>query len=194
MPKILKTSEDWAKTELKDIQILDPDGWNRRDLQFSWYEELITREEFHRRLMQSTIMGKFKRHKTIKKDNTPPVDKKDMELYIDEDNLNAEMIDQPLRYKKYLTEKARVSHKVKSIKAKLEFTKAEKRLEAAKTGARVKELDSMVTTDPEVMQLQKELYSAEEEYDIIDGVCRAFYQRAELLKEISTNRRRELLD
>ena len=118
----------------------------------------------------------------------------DLELYIDEENLNAELMDQPLRYKKFLTEKAKLGHKVKAIKAQLEIIKAEKRLEGTKTGARVKELDAMVTADEEVKQLQKELFQAEEEYDTVDGICRAFYQRGELLKELSTNKRREFLD
>ncbi len=51
----LKTSEEWQK--LCKAEVLDPDGWDRdpQNYQFSWYEELITRGEFERRLGSSTI-------------------------------------------------------------------------------------------------------------------------------------------
>ena len=49
----MKTSEEWQ--ELCRIEILDPDGWDRQNYQFSWHEELITREEFERRLVSSTV-------------------------------------------------------------------------------------------------------------------------------------------
>ena len=49
----LKTSEKWQK--LCRVEILDPDGWDRKNYQFSWHEELITRQEFKNRLIQSTV-------------------------------------------------------------------------------------------------------------------------------------------
>ena len=48
----LKTSEEWQK--LCNIKVLDPDGWDRKNFQFSWYEESISREEFLNRLLIST--------------------------------------------------------------------------------------------------------------------------------------------
>ena len=52
-----RTSEEWQK--LCKITILDPDGWDRspENYQYSWYEELITREEWERRMVYSTVMG-----------------------------------------------------------------------------------------------------------------------------------------
>jgi hypothetical protein len=50
----LKTSEEWNKTE--DYVILDPDGWDRRDFKYSWFEELISLEEFNRRVCSSSIL------------------------------------------------------------------------------------------------------------------------------------------
>ncbi len=50
-----RTSETWAAQ--LGAEVLDPDGWDRRNFIFSWHEELITREEFDRRYMRSTIMG-----------------------------------------------------------------------------------------------------------------------------------------
>lgn len=49
----LKTSEEWQK--LCTIIILDPDGWDRTNYQYSWYEELIIKKEFEKRLCTSTI-------------------------------------------------------------------------------------------------------------------------------------------
>lgn len=65
----LKTSDEWypivqqkwEEREGKQFIIYDPDGWDRRHYQYSWYEELITEKEFGLRVMQSTCM--FKRIK-----------------------------------------------------------------------------------------------------------------------------------
>ena len=52
----LKTSEEWQK--LCKAEVLDPDGWDRKNFQFSWYEENISRSEFEKRLVLSTIQAK----------------------------------------------------------------------------------------------------------------------------------------
>ena len=53
----LKTSAEWEKMpEFKDITILDPDGWDRKNYQYSFYEEKIPIEEFRRRLAPSTCI------------------------------------------------------------------------------------------------------------------------------------------
>lgn len=53
----LKTSVEWEAKGLKThgLIILDPDGWDRQNFQFSYREELITKEEFKKRAMISTI-------------------------------------------------------------------------------------------------------------------------------------------
>ncbi len=52
-----KTSKEWEELipDKYKLAILDPDGWDRKNYQFSFYEELITKEEFNRRLSSSTI-------------------------------------------------------------------------------------------------------------------------------------------
>jgi len=50
----VKTSEEWQKES--NVTIYDPDGWDRKNFQYSWYEELITRAEFEHRAMYSTCM------------------------------------------------------------------------------------------------------------------------------------------
>jgi hypothetical protein len=53
--KELKTSEEWQK-ECKDILIvLDADGWDRKNFQYSWYEEKISKQEFCKRTSTSTV-------------------------------------------------------------------------------------------------------------------------------------------
>lgn len=54
---VKKTSEEWKEILHPHLTILDPDGWDRRNWQFSWYEEQITAEEFERRCGQSTTQG-----------------------------------------------------------------------------------------------------------------------------------------
>jgi hypothetical protein len=51
----LRTSEDWQK--ICDVLVYDADGWDRKNYQFSWYQEKITREEFEKRLFRSTVIG-----------------------------------------------------------------------------------------------------------------------------------------
>jgi hypothetical protein len=49
---MLKTSEDWQKE--CNVIIYDADGWDRKNFQYSWHEELISKNEFERRLSSST--------------------------------------------------------------------------------------------------------------------------------------------
>jgi len=57
--EIKKTSSEWIK-EVGYI-ILDPDGWDRNNFDFSFNKEKITNEEFKKRLNASTVMRKFKK-------------------------------------------------------------------------------------------------------------------------------------
>ena len=51
-----KTSKEWSKKFKIRLghEILDPDGWDRKNFDYSFYEEKITREEFNKRMMYST--------------------------------------------------------------------------------------------------------------------------------------------
>lgn len=53
----LRPSSEW-QTMFSDIIVRDPDGWNRQNYQFSWFEEHITIEEYKNRIMYSTCMFK----------------------------------------------------------------------------------------------------------------------------------------
>jgi hypothetical protein len=53
MSKILRTSEEWQKL-LPDQIVLNPNGWDKTNFQFSWFEELITAEQYFERTLIST--------------------------------------------------------------------------------------------------------------------------------------------
>lgn len=48
-----KTSAEW-QAQFPAPQVRDPDGWDRRNWEFSWHQELITQEEYERRVSAST--------------------------------------------------------------------------------------------------------------------------------------------
>lgn len=58
----MKTSDKWLELieESERPMIYDADGWDRSNFQYSFYEELITKEEFNQRLMMSTCLIKTK--------------------------------------------------------------------------------------------------------------------------------------
>lgn len=51
---VLKTSKDWNL--IRQAIIMDPDGWDRKNYDYSFNVELITEEEFNRRLFASSQM------------------------------------------------------------------------------------------------------------------------------------------
>ena len=54
----LRTSEEWSKG--MKFLIIDPDGWDRSNWDYSWSQEKITNDEFNSRLSRSTIILKVK--------------------------------------------------------------------------------------------------------------------------------------
>lgn len=50
-----KTSKEWYSRIASGIKILDPDGWDRSNYEYSFNKEKITKEEFKRRLYGSTL-------------------------------------------------------------------------------------------------------------------------------------------
>jgi len=49
----LRTSEEW--NQIFNIPIMDPDGWDRKNYDYSFKEEKISYEEFRMRVNRSTI-------------------------------------------------------------------------------------------------------------------------------------------
>jgi hypothetical protein len=54
--KELKTSEEWEEELAEGWIIMDPDGWDRKNFDYSFKEERITKEEFYKRLSLSTVL------------------------------------------------------------------------------------------------------------------------------------------
>jgi hypothetical protein len=52
-----KTSKEWLNIipDKYRLKILDPDGWDRKNYDFSFNQELITFEEFMNRVSSSTV-------------------------------------------------------------------------------------------------------------------------------------------
>jgi hypothetical protein len=65
--EIKKTSKEWYELLYpnREIVIMDPDGWDRSNWDYSWEEEMITENEFKMRLMRSTIQGRFNNNPKI---------------------------------------------------------------------------------------------------------------------------------
>lgn len=53
-----KTSNEWWHDDplFPKMRIADPDGWDRTKLKYSFYEEMVTKQEFEDRLMKSTLV------------------------------------------------------------------------------------------------------------------------------------------
>ena len=60
----IKTSEEWSQI-INNVQVVDPDGWNRSNFQYSWFEEKIPVEEYINRVEKSTIKMRSKENTTI---------------------------------------------------------------------------------------------------------------------------------
>ncbi len=56
--EIKKTSAEWIKEV--GYEVLDPDGWDRKNFDYSWNKEKITMVEFQMRLALSTVRRKIK--------------------------------------------------------------------------------------------------------------------------------------
>lgn len=51
-----KTSAQW-QAENPNPRIMDPDGWDRTNFQYSWFEEQITFDQYRERMFWSTIIS-----------------------------------------------------------------------------------------------------------------------------------------
>lgn len=58
--EIKKTSAEWIN--YFNYEILNPDGWDRKNFDYSWNKEKITMTEFKKRLSFSTVRQKFKKY------------------------------------------------------------------------------------------------------------------------------------
>jgi hypothetical protein len=55
----MKTSQKWLaeiQERFPKVNVLDPDGWDRKNYEYSFNQELISKEEFKKRFYMSTVM------------------------------------------------------------------------------------------------------------------------------------------
>ena len=56
---MMKTSQKWLaeiQEQFSKVTVLDPDGWDRKNYEYSFNQELISKEEFKKRFYMSTVM------------------------------------------------------------------------------------------------------------------------------------------
>jgi len=53
----LKTSAEWQE-RYPYPKVLDPDGWDRTNYDYSWNQEMISKKEYELRVSKSTCMFK----------------------------------------------------------------------------------------------------------------------------------------
>lgn len=125
------------------------------------------------------------------------VDKIDQELFIDEQNLNSELMDQPLLFRKYARLEAEAAKAVRAIELKLDRIKSRVHLKIkvdVQNKVTVKDAEALVNVDEEVIKAQDELVNAMEVHDNMKGVLLAFRQRHDALKDLAANKRKEYAD
>jgi hypothetical protein len=122
------------------------------------------------------------------------VEPADLELVINLNQLNKELLDQPLKYKKWTNLKAEANRVAKFLKLELKEREALAILKLSSRKMTVDQRSAEVSLDPRVQEVQRKLIEAEEVAERFEGVVRAFYQRHEMLKDLSANKRKELID
>lgn len=123
-------------------------------------------------------------------------DRVTLDLAIDETNLNKEIMDQPLLYKKYSDLDAEAQSAVRLAELQLDQVKARAHLKYSNEGMKrkVAEVDAMVSVDAAVLEAKGNVIRLQEQADKIRGALKAAWQRHESLRELSTNKRKELSD
>lgn len=133
-------------------------------------------------------MSRFKRKKSLISDDI------DLELVVDFENLNDELMNQPLLMRKWTRLKAEVAANAKALKDHAKRVEAAVRIEMSGTGLKVKDLDAKVMLNDDVITAQEEAIAAEKLQEEYEGIVRAFWQRHDTLKELCANRRKEVID
>lgn len=128
------------------------------------------------------------------------VDDVEQELYIEDEHINEELMDQPLKFRKWSKIEVECERQVKTLKLSLENAEAQayadvkEEYQVAGEKPTVKDLDTGVKLNPEVKRIKQELLDAEAQLADVKLIVRAFYQRHEVLKDIAANLRKDLLD
>lgn len=124
----------------------------------------------------------------------------EQELYIEDEHINEELMDQPLKFRKWSKIEVQCERQVKTLKLALEnaeakaYSQVKEDYYQAGEKPTVKDLDAGVRLDEEVQRIKQELLEAESQLSDVKLIVRAFYQRHEVLKDIAANLRKDLID
>lgn len=123
-------------------------------------------------------------------------DRIDQELFIDIQNINHELMNQPLLFRKYARLEAECNRMVRALEAELERSKAKAHLDLLKQGSKMKvaDMEATVLLDENVKVVQDKLIEAKEVQENMKGALLAFRQRHDALKDLSANLRKEYGD
>ena len=139
-------------------------------------------------------MSKLRRFK--KQDENVILEGISSELYINTDRLNEELLDQPIKFKKWVELESEALKHLKNLENSLEIAEAEAYVKAKASGQKmtVKDLESAVALDEAVKLIKEQIIEAEAVCLDMKGAVRAFHQRHEALKDLCANKRKELID
>jgi hypothetical protein len=130
------------------------------------------------------------------KDSKTILDQDDVRLQIDENNINKELMDQPLLFREYGKMEIEAGDAVRTLEVQLNRVKAKVHLDIMKNAAKfkVKDIENMVEIHADVVKVQDELLEAQSVHEDMRNLIMALRQRHEVLKDISANLRKELGD
>jgi len=114
------------------------------------------------------------------------------DLKIDKDNINEELMNQPLLYRKWSKILAEANRNVRIFEVELLRVKARAHAKYSQIGKKVKEVESLVMLDDDVVEVYDELVEAEELAENLKGIVVSFRQRHDSLREVSMNLRKEV--
>lgn len=124
------------------------------------------------------------------------LDQDDVRLQIDENNINKELMDQPLLFREYGKMEIEAGDAVRTLEVQLSRVKATVHLSIMKNAEKfkVKDIENMVEVHKDVVKVQNELLKALKMHEDMRNLIMALRQRHEVLKDISANLRKELGD
>lgn len=124
------------------------------------------------------------------------LDQDDIRLRIDENNINKELMDQPLLFREYGKMEIEAGDAVRTLEVELVRVKARVHLDIMKNAPKlkVKDIENMVEVHEKVVKVQNELLEAQKMHDDMRNLIMSLRQRHEVLKDISANLRKELED
>lgn len=116
------------------------------------------------------------------------------DVIIDDNNLNEELLKQPLLYIKWVELAAKANKAARNAKVILKQVEGHAKFKYKQKGSTVDQVNAQVDTDAEVIAARQELNELEVTAETFNNYVRSVYQRLDTLKELCANKRKELID